>query len=140
MIKQDSWIEEEKDDNVGNIDGSRKVTRTGRIFSPNISPPVVTRTPIRITAAKPNTDTRGEEKVVEPVVTEIPSKNLADEEPSACEMDEILKIIKRSDFKIMEQLGKTPSKISMLSLLLCSDVLYPKICPLMFPKVFPLHD
>ena len=36
-------------------------------------------------------------------------------------MDEILKIIKRSNFKIVEQLGKTPSKISMLSLLLCSD-------------------
>ena len=36
-------------------------------------------------------------------------------------MDEILKIIKRSDFKIVEQLRQTPSKISMLSLLLCSD-------------------
>ena len=36
-------------------------------------------------------------------------------------MEEILKIIKKSDFKIVEQLGKTPSKISMLSLLLCSD-------------------
>ena len=36
-------------------------------------------------------------------------------------MDEILKIIKSSDFKIVEQLGQTPSKILMLSLLLCSD-------------------
>ena len=36
-------------------------------------------------------------------------------------MDEILKIIKRSDFKIVEQLGQTPSKISMLSLLLFFD-------------------
>ena len=36
-------------------------------------------------------------------------------------MDEILKIIKKSDYKIVEQLGQTPSKISMLSLLLCSE-------------------
>ena len=42
-------------------------------------------------------------------------------ETSSREMDEILKIIKRSDFKIVEQLGKTPFMISMLSLLLCSD-------------------
>ena len=36
-------------------------------------------------------------------------------------MKEILKIIKKSDFKIVKQLGQTPSKISMLSLLLCLD-------------------
>ena len=52
---------------------------------------------------------------------EVPSKDVTNEEPSAHEMAEILKIIKRSDFKIVEQLGKTPSKISILSLLLCSD-------------------
>ena len=78
-IKQDAWIEEEKDDNVDNIAGSSKVTRTGRIVSPNISPPVVTRTPIRITAAKPSTDTRGKKKVAEPVVIEVPSKDVVDE-------------------------------------------------------------
>ena len=113
-IKQDAWIEEEKADDVSNITGSSKVTRTRRIFSPNISPPVVTKARIRITAAKPSTDTRGKEKVVELVVTKIPVKDVANGEPSAREMDEILKIIKRSDFEIVEQLGKTPSKISML--------------------------
>ena len=40
-IKQDAWIEEDKVDGIGNIIGSSKVTRTGRIFSPNISPLVV---------------------------------------------------------------------------------------------------
>ena len=63
-IKQDTWIEEGKADNVDNITGSSKVTRTGRILSPNISPQVVTKAPIRITAAKPSTDTRGKEKVL----------------------------------------------------------------------------
>ena len=37
------------------------------------------------------------------------------------EMEEILKIIKRSDYNVVEQLGKTPSKIFMLALLLCSE-------------------
>ena len=97
------------------------MTRTGRIFSPNISPPTATKALVRITTAKPSADTRGKEKVVEPAEIETPAKDIVAEEPSAREMDEILKIIKRSDFKIVEQLGQTPSKISMLSLLLCSD-------------------
>ena len=37
------------------------------------------------------------------------------------EMEEILKIIKKSDYDIVEQLGQTPSKISMLALLHCSE-------------------
>ena len=36
-------------------------------------------------------------------------------------MEEILEIIKRSDYNVVEQLGKIPSKISMLALLLCSE-------------------
>ena len=36
-------------------------------------------------------------------------------------MEEILKIIIKSDYQIVEQLGQTPSKIYMLSLLLCSE-------------------
>ena len=42
-------------------------------------------------------------------------------ETSKKEMEEILKIIKRSDYDVVEQLGQTPSKISMLELLLCSE-------------------
>ena len=36
-------------------------------------------------------------------------------------MDEILKIIRKSDYNIVEQLGQTPFKISMLALLLCPE-------------------
>src|ERR1051325_770893 len=36
-------------------------------------------------------------------------------------MEEILKIIKKSDYNVVEQLGQTPSKISMLALLLFSE-------------------
>ena len=59
--------------------------------------------------------------MIEPARMEAPAKDITTEEPSTREMEEILKIIKKSDFKIVEKLGKTPSKISMLSLLLCSD-------------------
>ena len=41
-------------------------------------------------------------------------------ETSKQEIEEILKIIKKSDYNMVEQLGQTPSKISMLSFLLCS--------------------
>ena len=36
-------------------------------------------------------------------------------------MEEILTIIKKSDYNIVEQLWQTPSKISMLAILLCSE-------------------
>ena len=42
-------------------------------------------------------------------------------ESSKQEMEEILKIIKKSDYNMVEQLGKTPSKILMLALLLCFE-------------------
>ena len=42
-------------------------------------------------------------------------------EASQKEMEEILKIIKRSNYNVVEQLGQTPSKIYMLALLLCSE-------------------
>ena len=36
-------------------------------------------------------------------------------------MDEILKIIRKIDYEVVEQLGQIPSKISMLALLLCAE-------------------
>ena len=48
------------------------------------------------------------------------AQSLTIPETSKKEMEEIFKIIKRSDYNVVEQLGKTPSKISMLELLLCS--------------------
>ena len=37
------------------------------------------------------------------------------------EAEEFLRIIKKSDYKVVDQLNQTPSKISMLSLLLNSE-------------------
>ena len=52
--------------------------------------------------------------------TEAP-KEVTVEDPSKQEMEEILKIIRKSDYKIVKQLGQTSTKISILSLLLCSE-------------------
>ncbi|XP_058775253.1 uncharacterized protein LOC131649509 [Vicia villosa] len=78
--------------NIDNIVGTSKVTRSGRIFSPEISPDANTSTQIPVT-----------------------------EDVSQKEIDEILKIIRKSDYDVIEQLGNTSSKISMLSLLTCSE-------------------
>ena len=105
-IKQDSWINKNEVD-VTNIAGSSKVKRTWRIFSRDISPSTTTTTPVCITHNKSSADTRGKEKEGEPGGMEAPTKNTESEEPSTREMEEILKIIKKSDFKIVEQLGQT---------------------------------
>ena len=64
-------------------------------------------------------ETWGKEILVEPVQKKAHSESIP--EVSKKEMEEILKIIKKSDYNVVEQLGKTPSKISMLALPLCSE-------------------
>ena len=49
------------------------------------------------------------------------SVEVTSEDVAKQEMEEVLKIIRKSDFDVVEQLGHTPSKISMLSLLLSSE-------------------
>ena len=43
--------------------------------------------------------------MTEPARTEVPIKDITIEDPSTQEMEEILKIIKKSDYKIVEKLG-----------------------------------
>ena len=107
------------------------------VFSPEISPKIVVKpvvipsvvptgtsvttlvlTPV-VTPADESSTTRGKEVIGEPARTEAPRKVVV--ESSKQEIEEILKIIKKSDYNVVEQLGHTPSKISMLSLLLCSE-------------------
>ncbi|KAI5382844.1 hypothetical protein KIW84_070306 [Lathyrus oleraceus] len=100
-----------QDDNSANpndvdIVGTSKITRSGRIFSPEISPPVP--------------ETRGKEPVINPSQSRTPVE-VTIEDVAKQEMEEMLKIIRKSDFDVVEQLGHTPSKISMLSLLLSSE-------------------
>ena len=66
-----------------------------------------------------SSNARGKGITGEPSQTEAPRKIIV--EAYRQEIEEILKIIKKSDYNVVEQLGQTPSKISMLSLLLCSE-------------------
>ena len=142
-IKQD-WpaaedsSSEKVDSNISNIAGTSKITRSGRIFSPEIAPPkaisgpviihvvvappkvvpnpaiisantpvdktitILVITPTDIPAAE-STETRGKSILIEPVRTK--AQSLAIPETSRKEMEEILKIIKRSDYDVVEQLG-----------------------------------
>ena len=111
---------------VSNITGPAKVTHSGRLFSPDIAPPVIRRPLIITPASAPvspsdqvstpaaeSSNTRGKGIDDEPARMEAPKT--VNVEASQQEMEEILKIIKKSDFNVVEQLGYTPSKISMLS-------------------------
>ena len=94
---------EASDPDIDNIVGSRKVTRTGRVFSPEISPPKDTTTPARIPAIEPVPEARGKEPVTHPAQTEGPKE--VSKDTSKQEMEEILKIIKKGDYNVVEQLG-----------------------------------
>ena len=74
----------------------------GRIFSPGISPSTTTTKLVRITIDKPSTDARGKEKMTEPSRMEAPAKDITAKEPSTQEMEDMLKIIRKSDYKIVE--------------------------------------
>ena len=102
------------------------------MFSPEISPPKVVTGPVIIPAFVPadttttvpvitptdtpiteSTETRGKDILVEPVRTKAQSVSIP--EVYKKEMEEIFKIIKKSDYNVVEQSGQTPSKISMLA-------------------------
>lgn len=97
--------------NVTSIVGPVEMTRSGRVFAPR------------------NVDTSAKAKGKEVAThVQILVPNLQMQEmhlsPKAAvtgeEAEEFLRIIKKSDYNIVDQLNQTPSKISMLSLLLSS--------------------
>ena len=105
---------EEADPDINNIVGTNKVTQSGRVFSPEISPKTVSN-PVVIPSVFPATTpiltpvvipadesfgTRGKEVVGEPARTEAPRKIVL--ASSKQEMEEILKITKKSDSNVVE--------------------------------------
>lgn len=89
-----------------NIAGTGGMTRSGRIFSSAPSP--------ENDDAEEVTKSKGKQ-VVSP--GQVPPQNKYVSE----DIEEFLRIIKKSDYKVVDQLNQTPSKISILSLLLCSE-------------------
>ena len=70
-----------------------KVTRSGRVFSPQTSPKAVT-TPVRITTIESTIETRGKEQMTEPAHTEA-SKEGTVEDTSKQEMKEVIKLFEK---------------------------------------------
>ncbi|KAL5166221.1 hypothetical protein HKD37_18G051227 [Glycine soja] len=108
---------------VTNIMGPSDVTRSGRVFAPPNLP------------VQP-TNVKGKAKVVEEQDDEtpltlnkdIPVKGLPEKrdgygkkEVSLVEASEFLRIIQQSEFKVIEQLNKTPARVSLLELLMSSE-------------------
>ena len=81
---------------IVNIADISRVTRSGRIFNRGVGEPAKEKTP--------QIDTPGQ-----------PSVGLIKEN------DEMLKLIQKSEYNIVDQLLQTPSQISVLSLLLSSE-------------------
>ncbi|XP_050895541.1 uncharacterized protein LOC127102176 [Lathyrus oleraceus] len=91
-------VTESVSEDVTNITGMSRMTRSGRIYTPEFN----------VTPQGPAKESTVAAPTKEPEVVQ-------------SEDDvEFLKLIKRSDYKVMDQLHQTPSKISILSMLLNS--------------------
>ncbi|XP_058763228.1 uncharacterized protein LOC131636633 [Vicia villosa] len=98
----------EKED-VDNVVGVGRMTRSGRIFNPPQNTP------------DDNTEALAQAKgkrVAEDAVDQ--GQSSKSEDTVTKEMEEFLKIIKKSEYKVVDQLSQNQSKISILQLLLCS--------------------
>ncbi|XP_058774882.1 uncharacterized protein LOC131649152, partial [Vicia villosa] len=116
MIKDGQEVPLPTLSSVENIADVSRVTRSGRVYTP--LPP-----------KQPVAPATGQNPVNTPVgnPVEIPVSNTNTDVGQSSgtnvnpDFDEILKLIKRSEYKIVDQLMQTPSKISILSLLLNSE-------------------
>lgn len=91
---------------IGNIADTSGMTRSGRVFAPAV---------LRKNTDLPNK----EDSQKQPDVT-IPTQALTGKQVNE-DVEEILRLIRKSDYKVADQLIQTPAKISVLSLLLNSE-------------------
>ena len=114
-MADEDLIFERADADISNIVGTNKITRSGRVFSPEIAPSktvtalviipafvpvdITTTVPVITSADTPiteSTETRGKDILVEPVQTKSQSVSIL--EAFKKEMEELLKIIKRIQY------------------------------------------
>ncbi|KAI5438228.1 hypothetical protein KIW84_024102 [Lathyrus oleraceus] len=93
---------------VDNVGGIGRFTRSGRLFSPPVT-------------QADNADAVAKAKGKQAVNGGTSAPQGGSEPTFAKDVDELLRIIKKSDYKVVDQLIQTSSKISILSLLLCSE-------------------
>ncbi|XP_050889426.1 uncharacterized protein LOC127094663 [Lathyrus oleraceus] len=94
---------------VVNITGTSGMTRSGRIFA--APPPPPEKEDLGTNAKSKGKQSAGPEQEQ----TQTQGKVAPDD------VEEFLRIIKKSDYKVVDHLNQTPSKFSILSLLLCSE-------------------
>lgn len=105
-VKKDEGISDSS--NVESFTGVGKLTRSGRIYA---SPDAQKKAEeLEKAKGKQIQTDRQEPETDEGVRPEVNQ-----------EVEELLNIIKKSDYKVVDHLSQTPSKISILSLLLCSE-------------------
>ncbi|XP_017976417.1 PREDICTED: uncharacterized protein LOC108661933 [Theobroma cacao] len=109
VSKAEKWIAESQDDAV-NITGVGGITRSGRCYSPKAFEN------LKNEKGKEKERSLREEKVQPPKSTD-DSKGSVTEKEAA----EFLKFIKHSEYNVVEQLNRLPTRISLLSLLLSSE-------------------
>ncbi|XP_058745778.1 uncharacterized protein LOC131618612 [Vicia villosa] len=97
--------------NADNIAGTGKITHSGRVFSPQLIQ----------NNADASVKAKGKQVVVDSQNSPV-QNGAPDSVVSSKDVEELLRIIKKSDYKVVEQLGQTQSKISILQLLMCSEV------------------
>ncbi|KAF1874397.1 hypothetical protein Lal_00030317, partial [Lupinus albus] len=110
-----SVAESKQTEEVVNLAGVGNMTRSGRVYSPvDLSKKIINAS-------------KGKEKIVEtsedrpePEVTELFPEKMEREvsEEEACEF---LRFIKQSEYQVIDQLSRTPAKVSLLSLLMNSE-------------------
>ncbi|XP_058759457.1 uncharacterized protein LOC131632744 [Vicia villosa] len=96
--------------NADNFAGTGRITCSGRLFSPQ---PVQNNADALARAKGKQVVTGGQNS---PVHNGAPGNAV-----SSKDVKELLRITKKSDYKVVEQLGQTQSKISILQLLMCSE-------------------
>jgi len=106
---------------VTNITGLSGVTRNGRVFAPphSVEFPSMGKAPM----VQEPTDVATPSKEVDPPVVKGAEKKegLQGKTVTLEEAHEFLRLIQQSEFKVVEQLNKTPTRISLLELLINSE-------------------
>jgi len=108
---------------VTNITGLSGITRNGHVFTPPSLPtqPMNAKGKAKVTEGK-------NIKAIPALDEDVPTEELVEgreghdkKEVSLEEASEFLHIIQQSEFKVIEQLNKTPARVSLLELLMSSE-------------------
>jgi len=108
---------------VTNITGLKGVTRNGRVFAP---PNLLTQ-PANVKGKTKMVEEQNDKTTLTPnediSVKGLPEKRdgCGKKEVSLEEASEFLRIIQQSEFKVIEQLSKTPARVSLLEVLMSSE-------------------